>query len=99
MPAVEVGRICVKVTGRESGSECVIVDLIDKKFVLITGLNQTSKVRRRRVNIKHIKPTDQRIEIQRGSSDEEIAKLIDVAVGHEDNNDDSGEENISLISD
>lgn len=32
-----VGRICVKVAGRETGRKCVIVDVIDKNYVLITG--------------------------------------------------------------
>jgi large subunit ribosomal protein L14e len=26
MPAIEVGRVCVKVAGRESGRKCVIVE-------------------------------------------------------------------------
>ncbi len=37
MPTIEVGRVCVKLNGREAGRKCVIVDVIDKNFVLITG--------------------------------------------------------------
>jgi large subunit ribosomal protein L14e len=37
VPAIEIGRICVKLTGREAGRKCVIVDIIDKSFVVITG--------------------------------------------------------------
>ncbi|WP_334097817.1 KOW motif-containing protein, partial [Methanobacterium formicicum] len=33
MPAIEVGRICMKISGREAGEKCVIVEIIDDKFV------------------------------------------------------------------
>ncbi|MCL6579366.1 MAG: 50S ribosomal protein L14e, partial [Candidatus Bathyarchaeota archaeon] len=56
MPAIEVGRICVKLTGRETGRKCVIVDIIDKSFVLITGPKSVTGVKRRRANINHVEP-------------------------------------------
>ncbi|MEM4535607.1 MAG: 50S ribosomal protein L14e, partial [Desulfurococcaceae archaeon] len=51
MPAIEIGRICVKVTGREAGRKCIIVDIIDENFVLVTGPKSLSGVKRRRANI------------------------------------------------
>ncbi|MEM4586827.1 MAG: 50S ribosomal protein L14e, partial [Desulfurococcaceae archaeon] len=30
MPAIEIGRVCVKTRGREAGYKCVIVDIIDE---------------------------------------------------------------------
>lgn len=54
MPAIEVGRICVKNAGRETGHKCVIVDIIDKSFVLVTGPKELTGVKRRRTNIEHI---------------------------------------------
>ena len=80
MPKVfDVGRICVKIAGREAGRKCVIVDIIDDNFVLITGPKQLTGVKRRRVNIKHIEPTEYRINIRKGASDEEIIKAIEEA--------------------
>lgn len=76
MPAIEIGRICVKVSGREAGRKCVIVDIIDDNFVLITGPKALTGVKRRRVNIKHIEPTDKVINIPKGASDEEVLKAI-----------------------
>ena len=32
MPAIEVGRVCVKIAGREAGEKCVIVEVIDDKI-------------------------------------------------------------------
>ncbi|MDW8048633.1 MAG: 50S ribosomal protein L14e [Nitrososphaerota archaeon] len=76
MPAIEVGRICVKLRGREAGKKCVIVDLIDKNFALITGPKSLTGVRRRRVNINHLRPMEEKIEIKRGATDEEVAEAL-----------------------
>jgi len=76
MPAIEVGRICVKVLGREAGKKCVIVDLMDKSFVLITGPKKLTDVKRRRVNANHIEPLQDKIDIKRGASDEEVADAL-----------------------
>ncbi len=79
MPAIEVGRICVKLMGREAGRKCVIVDIIDENFVLITGPKSLTGVRRRRANIDHIEPLDHKIEIEKGASDEDILKALEEA--------------------
>lgn len=79
MASIEVGRICVKLNGREAGRKCVIVDLIDKNFVLITGPKEYSGVKRRRTNVKHLEPTEESIEVKKGASDEEVAKVADKA--------------------
>lgn len=79
MPAIEVGKICIKVTGRESGHKCVIVDLIDKNFVLVTGPKEISGIKRRRSNVNHIEATEDVIDIDRGASDAEIVKALKVA--------------------
>ncbi|MCX8204602.1 MAG: 50S ribosomal protein L14e [Candidatus Nezhaarchaeota archaeon] len=77
MPAIEVGRVCVKTTGREAGLKCVIVDLLDENFVLITGPKEVSGVKRRRVNIKHLMPLEVLINIPRGASDGEVERALE----------------------
>jgi len=76
LPAVEVGRVCVKIAGREAGRKCVIVDVIDKNFVLITGPQKVNGVKRRRANINHVEPTERKVSIKRGASDEDIVKAM-----------------------
>jgi len=76
MPATEVGRICVKLTGREAGRKCVIVDIMDKNFILITGPKTLTGVRRRRANANHVEPLKDKIKIKRGASDEEIDEAL-----------------------
>jgi large subunit ribosomal protein L14e len=76
MPAIEVGRICVKVSGREAGRKCVIVDVVDKSFVLITGPKKVTGIRRRRANVNHVEPLQDSVEIKRGASDDEIEEVL-----------------------
>jgi large subunit ribosomal protein L14e len=77
MPAIEVGRICVKVTGREAGKKCVIVDVMDKSYVLISGPKKVTGVRRRRANVNHIEPLLDKIELKRGASDDELESALE----------------------
>jgi len=79
MPAIEIGRVCVKTHGREAGRKCVIVDIIDENFVVVTGPKKLTGVRRRRTNINHIEPLDAKINIERGASDEDVEKALESA--------------------
>lgn len=72
----EIGRIVVKVAGREAGKKCVIVDVIDKNFVVVTGPKELTGIRRRRVNVAHLAFTPHKVEIRRNASDEEIMKVL-----------------------
>lgn len=76
MPVFTVGRVCVKKDGREKGLKCVIVDEMDENYVLVTGPKNMSGVRRRRVNIDHLAPTDRTIRIRRGASDQDVASAL-----------------------
>lgn len=72
MSVYDIGRLCVKTMGREAGYYCVIVDVIDKNYLLIDGL----KVRRRRVNYNHIEPITETLEINKGASHEQVEAAI-----------------------
>jgi len=76
MSVVDIGAICVKIKGREKGKKCVVIDVIDKNFVLVTGPKNLSGVRRRRVNMAHLSPTGEKINLRRGASDEEVLEAI-----------------------
>jgi large subunit ribosomal protein L14e len=79
MPAIEVGRICVKQAGREIGKKCVVIDVMDKSFVLVTGPKKVTGIKRRRVNINHVMPLQDKVEVKRGASDEEVASVLETA--------------------
>jgi len=72
MSVYDIGRLCVKTLGREAGHYCVIVDIIDKNYLLIDGL----KVRRRRVNYNHIEPIADTIDIKKGANHEAVENAI-----------------------
>jgi len=76
MPAIELGRVCVKLVGREAGRKCIIVDVVDKNFVLITGPKTVTGIKRRRVNVNHVEPLQDKIKIKRGTSDEEVVEAL-----------------------
>jgi large subunit ribosomal protein L14e len=77
MSPLEIGSICVKTFGREKGKRCVVVDLIDKNFVVVTGPPKITGVKRRRANVRHLGQTTDKINIKKGSTDEEIAQFLE----------------------
>ena len=72
MSVYDIGRVCIKLMGREAGHYCVIVDVIDKNFLLIDGL----KVRRRRVNFKHVEATSDMVELKKGADHSAVESAI-----------------------
>ena len=66
---IGVGRLCIKLKGREAGRRCVVVDIIDENFVIVDG-----DIRRRRCNIKHLEPLPVVLNIKPGASTEEVVK-------------------------
>ena len=72
MSVYDIGRVCVKTTGREAGKYCVVVDIVDKNYILIDGLN----VRRRRANYKHLEPISETIDIKKGASHTNVEEAI-----------------------
>lgn len=73
---MNVGRVCTKLAGREAGKKCVIVEVVNKNFVVVTGPPTLTGVKRRRCNVKHFEPHETIIPIEKGASDEEIEKKI-----------------------
>jgi len=76
MASFEVGRVCVKLSGRETGKKCVVVDVVDKNFVLVTGPKSVTGVRRRRTNVDHLEPTAEVVEVKKGAADDDVEKAL-----------------------
>lgn len=73
---MEVGRLCVKIAGRDAGMKCVILQVMDKNFVLVDG-----QTRRKRCNIIHLEPLDQKLDLKEGASHEEVkATFKDIGI-------------------
>jgi large subunit ribosomal protein L14e len=72
-----VGTICVKLAGRDAGRKGVIVSVVDKNHVMVTGPPSLTGLRRRKVNISHLYLTTRKIAIEPGSSDEDVLRALE----------------------
>ena len=73
---IEVGRLILKIAGRDANKKGVIVDVIDDNYVLIDG-----QVRRRKCNIKHIEPLDKVLKLSKNASHEDVkAALKEISI-------------------
>ena len=52
---------------------------MDKSFVLVTGPKKITGIKRRRVNINHVMPLQDKIEVKRGASDDEVTQVLEAA--------------------
>ncbi len=68
---IKVGRLCIKIAGRDAGKKCVVVDIIDDDIVLIDG-----ETRRRNCNIKHLEPLKETVKVKKGASHQEVTKTL-----------------------
>ncbi len=72
MSIFDIGRVCIKIAGRDAGNKCVVVEQLDNTYVLIDGAT-----RRKKVNIKHLEPLDEILKIKKGASHEEVSKAFE----------------------
>jgi large subunit ribosomal protein L14e len=67
MSLYEIGRLCLKIAGRDAGRKCVVVEQVDQNFVVVDG-----DVRRKKINIKHLEPLTETIELKEGATHDEV---------------------------
>ncbi|MBN1644501.1 50S ribosomal protein L14e [Candidatus Woesearchaeota archaeon] len=69
---IEIGRLCVKIAGRDAGKKCIIIDILEGPYVMIDG-----ETRRRKCNIAHLEPLEEKIDIKKGASHDESKKALE----------------------
>jgi large subunit ribosomal protein L14e len=52
---------------------------MDKSFILVTGPKKLTGIKRRRVNLNHVAPLQDKIDVKRGASDEEVTQALEAA--------------------
>ena len=67
-----IGQLCIKISGRESGKKCVIIEKIDSNYVTIDG-----NLRRKKCNILHLELLNKKLDIKKGASTEEVHKAME----------------------
>ncbi len=71
MVLIDIGRVCYKIAGRESGKLAVVVDTDKSNNVLIDG-----NLRRKKCNIAHLEPTEKVLKIKKGASTADVHKAM-----------------------
>lgn len=67
----DVGRVCMKIAGRDSNKYCVVIKKIDDNYVEIDG-----QTRRKKCNIDHLEPIDKILKIKEGAASKEVADAL-----------------------
>ena len=70
---IQIGRVCVKLAGRDAGKRCAIIDILDKNTVLIEG-----ETRRRKCNILHLELMEEVITVEKNASHEKVCKALGI---------------------
>ncbi len=68
---MDVGRLCMKLAGRDAKQFCVVVDVLDDNFVMIDG-----QTRRKRCNISHLEPLSKELKLKKNASHQEVVKAF-----------------------
>ena len=68
---IEIGRLCMKIAGRDAGRAGLIVEVIDKNFVVVDG-----NVRKRKCNIRHLELLPKKAELKGKTSHEDVMKAL-----------------------
>ncbi len=71
---VEVGQVCKKIAGRETGRYCIVIK-DEGKFVQISGISKYLMCKNKRCNKKHLIPTKIKIELK-GEKQEDIERSL-----------------------
>jgi len=68
---IEVGRVVIKLAGRDARGVGAIVKVLDENFVIIDGA-----LRRKKVNIKHIELLPKKINIKEEADKKEVLEKL-----------------------
>ncbi|MEM3555363.1 MAG: 50S ribosomal protein L14e [Candidatus Micrarchaeia archaeon] len=72
MAAIGVGSVCMKNRGRDAGKKCVVVNLVDARYVEVIC---AGRKKRRKCNVRHLEPLGEKIEVK--GTDEEVRKMLE----------------------
>lgn len=68
---IEIGRVCLKTSGRDSGEIAVVIKNVSDNIVMVDG-----NVRRRNCNILHLEPTKLKLKIKEDVSTKDLLKVM-----------------------
>ncbi len=71
---IQIGRVCLKIAGRDAGELAVVISEPEGNYALIDG-----NVRRKKCNLKHLEPTSNVLEIDANASTEDVLNAMEKA--------------------
>ncbi|MBI4441173.1 50S ribosomal protein L14e [Candidatus Woesearchaeota archaeon] len=71
MSLFETGRLCVKIAGRDAGAKCVVIDVMNRNYVLVDG-----QTRRRKCNVQHLEPLQTTLPLTKNASHDAVTKAF-----------------------
>ena len=72
MPAIEVGRVCYKIRGRDAGQRVVVVGMEKEGYVLIEGVMG----KKTRCNILHLMPSPKTVTLGNTYTKKELKEML-----------------------
>ncbi|HIJ99192.1 TPA: 50S ribosomal protein L14e [archaeon] len=69
---LEVGRVCIKTAGHETGLKCIVIDNAGDGFAIVVG----PRVKKRRCNIRHLEILPHKIDLKKGASEKEAVDAL-----------------------
>jgi len=67
----EVGRLCIKIAGRDAGKTCIVIDVLENNYVLIDG-----QTRRRKCSTSHLDPLEKVVKIKKNASNKSVVEAL-----------------------
>ena len=61
----------MKIAGRDARQKCVVVEVLDSKYVMVDG-----ETRRRKCNIAHLEPLNMMVELQSGADNATVVAAL-----------------------
>jgi|APSaa5957512493_1039668.scaffolds.fasta_scaffold74270_2 large subunit ribosomal protein L14e len=74
MSLFNVGRLCVKLAGRDAGRKCVVLSAVNNGKVLVDG-----NTRRREVSVNHLEPLPETVDLKSGADHSAVSKVFEAA--------------------
>lgn len=68
---LEIGRLCIKTAGRDAMRHCIILEEIDKNYVLVDG-----NTRRKKVNKNHLELLDKVFKVDNKTTTKQILEIL-----------------------
>ena len=69
---MDIGQVCIKNAGRESGEVCIVTEKIDNSFVKIAG----PRVKSRMCNFAHLEGLPQKLDLKKGATEKDAIDAL-----------------------